>query len=1484
MESSMPQLNEQYGLYKQEFEKDNCGFGLIVNKYGHKTHQLLSTALSALGKMKHRGAVAADGVSGDGCGILFKIDHDFYRNKANQEGIICNERFATGLLFLNPESQHASTQIDEIYRLAEKYSLDIAGIHKVQSDQSYLGQQALEICPDIQQIYINCHNDMCSNVFEERLYVLRRALESMFSDDAYFYIPSLSAKTIIYKGLVTPENLPYFYPVLNNKDLKTDLCIFHQRFSTNTLPQWQLAQPFRYLAHNGEINTIKGNRNWVNANGSRLLNKLKSYKDILLPITTNKVSDSASLDNVAEALYLNGMPLMHTLRIMVPPAWQNRDDMDPDLRAFYEFYGMHMGAWDGPAGIVTTDGRFAICVLDRNGLRPARWHENIHGDITIASEAGVYDESIEVIKKGRVGPGQMIAIDTESGAFLSSEDIEKNLKNQFPYKQWLSTGVVPLNRQTDYTAFSSYTPEKLNTYTKLFDLYYEEKETVIQALAESANEAIGSMGDDAPIAILGKKNRSLYEFFRQQFAQVTNPPIDSLRETVVMSLKTFVGRLGNFTKPTSELAKRIVLESPVLSNSAYYRLLQQLEHATEIISLNYPNKTSFEQALEDIGQKVLKSIEKQKHIIVLDDENIQENHYPIHALLATGYVHHLLNRLQMRCDVNLIIKTATTRDPHQFACLLAYGATAILPYLSYQVVNTLVDSNSLTTKDKTLARRNYRYGINKGLKKIMSKMGISTMTSYRGAQLFEIIGLDNNVVDKCFHGTVSRLSGLSFIELAQQQRTLMEDAFSRENELKQKGRYRFSANGEYHAYNPEVTLKLQAAASTGDYEKYLEYKNAVDQRGTQMLRDFFTFKPSQAIDINEVMPLEDIFKQFDSAGMSLGAISPEAHEAMAEAMNSLGGKSNSGEGGEAKERHGSIKRSKIKQVASGRFGVTPEYLVNAEVIQIKIAQGAKPGEGGQLPGGKVNNLIAKLRFSVPGVTLISPPPHHDIYSIEDLAQLIFDLKQINPDAFISVKLVSEAGVGTIAAGVVKAYAAMITISGHDGGTGASPLSSIIYAGTPWEMGLTETHQTLLKNDLRNKITLQVDGGLKTGLDIIKGAILGAESFAFGTAPMIALGCKYLRICHLNNCATGVATQDDVLRKRYFKGTVEKLKNFFTLVAMDVREHLALLGVRHLKELVGRVDLLQVLDKEAQQYGLDLSAILTHTQKPSEKHTFQGQKNMPFDQAKLAHLILKECQNAIDHDKAFTQSYKIANTDRSIGAMLSGYIAKAYGNEGLRKPISLDFNGTAGQSFGAFNVKGLTLNLTGEANDYVGKSASGGTIIIKPPKNALFDPRMSPIIGNTCLYGATGGRLFAYGQAGERFAVRNSGAIAISEGAGDHCCEYMTGGIVVILGETGINFGAGMTGGISFVLDQEHQFVDRYNNEFIKLYRIQSERMQDYQDMLYKLMQSYFEHTESKTAKSILDNFNDYLRHFWLVSADTIEVSDILVRQTEKTVN
>ncbi|MDR2319613.1 MAG: glutamate synthase large subunit, partial [Pseudomonas sp.] len=1250
----------------------------------------------------------------------------------------------------------------------------------------------------------------------------------------------------------------------------------------NTLPKWPLAQPFRFLAHNGEINTITGNRNWAMARRTKFANDLIPDLEELGPLVNRVGSDSSSMDNMLELMVTGGIDLFRGVRMLVPPAWQNVETMDADLRAFYEYNSMHMEPWDGPAGIVMTEGRHAVCLLDRNGLRPARWVTTTNGYITIASEIGVWGyQPEEVLAKGRVGPGQILAVDTETGQILDTDAIDNRLKSRHPYKRWLRQHATRIQATlTDDQGVASYDADQLKQYMKMFQVTFEERDQVLRPLGEQGQEAVGSMGDDTPMAVLSQRVRSPYDFFRQQFAQVTNPPIDPLREAIVMSLEICLGAERNIFQESPEHASRVILSSPVIS-PAKWRSLMSLEREgfdRQLIDLNYEEGVGLEAAIRNIADQAEEAVRAGKTQLVLSDRYIAPGKLPVHASLAVGAVHHRLTEQGLRCDSNILVETATARDPHHFAVLLGFGASAVYPYLAYEVLADLIRTGEVLG-DLDEVFKYYRKGISKGLLKILSKMGISTIASYRGAQLFEAIGLAEEVVGLSFKGVSSRIKGARFEDLESDQKLLAAEAWSARKPIQQGGLLKFVHGGEYHAYNPDVVNTLQAAVQQGDYAKFKEYTTLVDTRPVSMIRDLLKVKVAdQPLPLEQIEPLEAILKRFDSAGISLGALSPEAHEALAEAMNRLGARSNSGEGGEDPSRYGTIRSSKIKQVATGRFGVTPEYLVNAEVLQIKVAQGAKPGEGGQLPGGKVNGLIAKLRYAVPGVTLISPPPHHDIYSIEDLAQLIYDLKQVNPQALVSVKLVAEAGVGTIAAGVAKAYADLITISGYDGGTGASPLTSIKYAGAPWELGLAETHQTLRGNDLRGKVRVQTDGGLKTGLDVIKAAILGAESFGFGTAPMIALGCKYLRICHLNNCATGVATQNDKLRKDHYIGTVDMVINFFTFVAEETREWLAKLGVRSLGELIGRTDLLDVLpgDTERQQY-LDLSPLLGSSHIPADKPQFcEVDKNPPFDQGELAEKMVEMAMPAIRDQAGGEFNLDICNCDRSIGARVSGEIARLHGNQGMAAaPITFRFKGTAGQSFGVWNAGGLNLHLEGDANDYVGKGMTGGKLTIVPPAGSPFETQHSAIVGNTCLYGATGGKLFAAGTAGERFAVRNSGAHAVVEGTGDHCCEYMTGGFVCVLGKTGYNFGSGMTGGFAYVLDMDNSFVDKLNHELVEIQRISGEAMEAYRSHLARVLAEYVEETGSEWGRELSENLDDYVRRFWLVKPKAANLKQLL---------
>ncbi|MDC0663062.1 glutamate synthase large subunit [Marinobacter sp. SS21] len=1471
------------GLYHPDEFRDNCGFGLIAHMKGEASHKLLQTAIESLTCMTHRGGIAADGKTGDGCGLLIQSPDAFLRKAAKTAfGKAPGELFAVGQVFLNPDENQAAAGRAAVEKRLVEQGLEVIGWREVPTDSDCLGPMALDCLPRIEQVFVEPAGK-AERDFAISLFVGRRHAERDMAEDSEFYICSLSHRTLSYKGLMMPADLANFYKDLGDPELETAICVFHQRFSTNTMPRWPLAQPFRYLAHNGEINTVEGNRNWALARAAKFSSPDLPDLQTLQPLVNLTGSDSSSMDNMLEVLLAGGVDLFRAARMMIPPAWQNVDTMDSDLRAFYEYNSMHMEPWDGPAGLVLSDGRYAVCMLDRNGLRPARWVITKDDFITLASEIGTYGYQPEdVVAKGRVGPGQMLAIDTESGEVLHTKDIDDRLKAAQPYKQWLRENGLrveaTLNQQTP--EFKLMESDELLVHQKMFMVSFEERDQVLRPLAENGQEAVGSMGDDTPMAVLSSRVRHVGDYFRQKFAQVTNPPIDPLREAIVMSLETCLGAERNVFEESPEHANRIILSTPVLSPAKYLRVVNNDRPGFEVarIRLSYRPEVGLEQAIRNVCDEAEQAVRAGKVLLVLSDKDLNEDELPVNALMATAAVHHHLVHKGLRCDSNLIVETGWARDPHHFAVLFGFGATAVYPYLAYQVLNDLIRTGELLM-DPIEAKNNYRKGINKGLMKILSKMGISTITSYRGAQLFEAIGLADDVVDLCFKGVPSRIQGAGFYDFQQDQEQLAAVAWKRRKPISQGGLLKYIHGEEYHAFNPDVVRTLQDAVTSGEYGQYQEYAALVNQRPVATLRDLLTFRQDvQAIELSEVEPVEAIFPRFDSAAMSLGALSPEAHEALAVAMNTLGGRSNSGEGGEDAARYGTERRSKIKQVASGRFGVTAEYLRSAEVMQIKVAQGAKPGEGGQLPGGKVNDLIARLRYSVPGVTLISPPPHHDIYSIEDLAQLIFDLKQVNPEALVSVKLVSEPGVGTIAAGVAKAYADLITVSGYDGGTAASPLTSIRYAGSPWELGLSETQQALRANDLRGKIRLQTDGGIKTGLDVVKAAILGAESFGFGTTPMVALGCKYLRICHLNNCATGVATQNDHLREEHFKGTVEMAMNFFRFVAEETREWLAKLGVRSLEELVGRVDLLERLPGDTpRQQKLDLSSLLSNDLIPADKpHTCQVERNVPFDEGKLAEQMVEDMAEAIANRQGGTWSYKVTNCDRSIGARLSGEIAAQHGNQGMvDAPITLELTGTAGQSFGVWNVGGLNLNLEGDANDYVGKGMTGGTLVVRPPKDSGFKTQETSIVGNTCLYGATGGKLFAAGTAGERFGVRNSGAHAVVEGAGDHCCEYMTGGLITVLGATGHNFGAGMTGGFAYVLDQDNTFVDKYNHELVEIQRIASEDMEPYRNHLRSVIREHVAETHSAWAEHILDNFDDYIGRFWLVKPKAANLRSLL---------
>ena len=1472
------------GLYKETYERDSCGFGLIASLDDAPSHALVRTAITSLNRLTHRGAIAEDGKTGDGCGLLLKRPESFLRAVAAETGIRLTERFASGLVFLSRDFQTAGEARVVLASELQRQGLEVAGWRRVWVNREACGAEALKTVPAIEQLFVNCATDLDEPAFNRRLFIARRLAEKALAADPAFYVPSLSASTIVYKGMVMPEHLTSFYPDLADPRLESSVAVFHQRFSTNTLPQWRLAHPYRYLAHNGEINTIQGNRNWAQARGPLLRSPHLPDLHQLLPLVSLTGSDSQSLDNMLEVLLMGGLDPLHAMRLLMPPAWHGLDTIDPDLRAFYEYYSVHMEPWDGPAGVVLTDGRYAVCTLDRNGLRPARYCITRDRCLTIASETGVWDYAPEdVVRKGKLGPGDMIALDLESGELLTSQDIDQQLKSRHPYKRWLREGVRYL--ESDLVdarlAAEPMDRETLSLYQKMFNVTQEERDDIIRVLAMDENEAVGSMGDDTPMPVLSHQVRPLYDYFRQQFAQVTNPPIDPLRETVVMSLQTQIGPECNIFVPAPGHARQVVLGSPILSQRKLRQILAIEEVTHEFLDLQYEPAEGLKRAILRLCAQAESAVREGKLVLLLSDRYLVKGRVPAHALLVTGAVHQHLVKSGLRCKCNLLVETGTAREPHHFACLIGYGATAVYPYMAYQVLFEMMRRGrvKLDFAARLEVGRRYRAGLRKGLFKIMSKMGISTIASYRSSQLFEIVGLADEVVELCFTGTESRVGGADFDDLAADSGELAARAWNPRESLPQGGLLKYVHGGEYHMYNPDVIASLQAAVISGESAHYRQFARLVNDRPPSTFRDLLALKPARApLPIEEVEPAEAILARFDSAGMSLGALSPEAHEALAIAMNRLGARSNSGEGGEDPARYRTERNSKIKQVASGRFGVTPEYLVNAEVLQIKIAQGAKPGEGGQLPGHKVNDMIATLRFARAGVGLISPPPHHDIYSIEDLAQLIFDLKQVNPAALVSVKLVAEPGVGTVAAGVAKAYADLITISGYDGGTGASPLSSIKYAGTPWELGLAETHQTLRANDLRHRVRLQTDGGLKTGLDVIKAAIIGAESFGFGTAPMVALGCKYLRICHLNNCATGVATQHEVLRSKYFTGLPEMVINYFRFVAEEVRELLAALGVRSLADIIGRTEYLEpVAGTTPRQRKLNLSPILSTAGLARTAAQFcTTPSNAPFDKGALAERMVRDMLPAIETKSGGEWHYELRNFNRSIGARVSGEIARRWGNYGMRDaPLAVRCTGNAGQSFGVWNAGGLHLYLEGDANDYVGKGMAGGRIVLRHPRVAHYSARETVIMGNTCLYGATGGELYAAGVAGERFAVRNSGALAVIEGAGDHCCEYMTGGAVCVLGRTGVNFGAGFTGGFAYVLDLERNFVDRYNHELIDISRIHPEAMQSHVQHLEALLERHVAETRSDWATEVTNDLRTYLPKFWVVKPKAASIDSLI---------
>ena len=1458
--------------------KDNCGFGLMADLKNRPSHENLEDAITSLERMMHRGAVAADGKTGDGSGLLLSMPNRFMRKVASEKDIDLPEKYAVAMIFTKDLED-----IDTFVEKCEENDLKVLLRREVPVDTDALGKQALETLPHIIQVFVSANALMSSKRFDAMLYLTRKECEHKLVEKKDFYIPTFSSKVIAYKGLVMPTHIKHFYKDLRDEDFRISFALFHQRFSTNTLPQWRLAQPFRTIAHNGEINSVEANRFNVQIKSEQIESEIFTPEELkrLLPILQVGASDSASLDNMFEFLLANGVDFFKAARSLVPAPWQNAPHMDSDLRAFYEYTSTAMEAWDGPAAVSLTDGRHIGCLIDRNGLRPSKYVITQNHKIYITSEYGTIDlDENNVKERGRLQSGEMIGLDLKHGKVLKEDDINDYLKSSQNYSKWLNTDMEYLQEYIDESFLDTqdYEFEDIEKRQKYFNITYEALDQMIEPMAKDGKEPVGSMGDDTPLACFSQVNRNFTDFFRQKFAQVTNPPIDPYREKIVMSLETGFGHIHNILDEKPQYAKRLKVVSPILMQEKFGVLNSFGNPSSPRYDSYYKNRvfpttftSNLKTSLEELAKVVVSAVKEDSvSVVILDDREINENVKLIPMAMAVGYINTRLLNEGIRHHVSLVAVSGEVYDPHMAAVMIGYGATAIYPYMMYASVVSLYARKGLTKYQMQVKLKNTQKALNAGLLKIMSKMGICTIASYRNSRLFDAIGLSDEIIEDCFEGSHSDLAGLTYEDIEKRVEKQHFDAFFDDKHmfpLELGGFYKYIDGGEYHDYGPATTKAMhnKQAKTKEDISDFDKLKELVNSRDKKFIRDFFEFNSDKkAIDIKEVEPQEEIFKRFASAAMSCGSISPEAHEAMAMAMNTIGGMSNSGEGGEDPARFNTLKNSKIKQVASGRFGVTPGYLRSAQEIQIKVAQGAKPGEGGQLPGHKVTPLIASLRHTVEGVTLISPPPHHDIYSIEDLAQLIFDLKQINPEAKITVKLVSTIGVGTIAAGVAKAYADRIVISGADGGTGAAPLTSIKHTGNPWEMGLSEAHNALKANHLREFVHVQTDGGLKTGLDVVKAALLGAESYAFGTAALTLLGCKILRICHTNKCSVGVATQDEDLRE-HFTGTVERLISYFTFVAQEVREILASLGYKSIEEIVGRSDLLKIIDDDFAK-KFDFQNIL---RKIDGIDTCQKESNKPYDKNKFEKEILKKVHRTIEKPNTpIKVKETICNLNRSFGTLISGEIAKFYGDSGLPDgSINILLKGIAGQSFGALLSKGMNLYLDGSANDYVGKGMNGGKIII----NTLHQGPDFAGAGNTCLYGATGGKLYVRAAVGERFGVRNSGCTAVVEGTGDNACEYMTGGIVVILGNTGVNFGAGMTGGLSFVYDPEKSFVDKMNQELIESVRIDTDDTERERLFLKRLLMDYLNETESEMAESILENFRAEIRNFWMVKPKNMTV-------------
>ena len=1474
------------GLYDASHEHDACGVGMVVNIHGNKSHELVDNALKVLENMRHRGAEGADGRTGDGAGIMLQIPHEFIL----LQGIPVPEKgkYGTGLVFLpkDPVRQQAilSIMIEEI----EREGLQLMHLRNVPTNPSCLGEAALSTEPDIKQVFITGVTDDKLTTFERTLYIIRKKIERRVNDSD-FYVCSLSSKNIIYKGMLSSMQVRQYFPDLTNNYFTSGLALVHSRFSTNTFPTWSLAQPFRLLAHNGEINTIRGNRSWMKARESVLSSEtLGDIRDIS-PIIQPGMSDSASLDNVFEFFVMSGLSLPHAMAVMVPESFNDKNPIPEDLKAFYEYHSILMEPWDGPAALLFSDGRYAGGLLDRNGLRPARYTITKNDTMVVASEVGVMDfDPTEIAEKGRLQPGKILLIDTQEGKIYYDGEIKDRLAKAHPYRQWLSTNRIQLEKLHSGRKVDNSVPDLIRHEIE-FGFGEEDVDGTIVPMSTKGQEPTASMGNDTPLAVLSDKPQIFFNYFRQQFAQVTNPAIDSIRENLVMSLSEYIGRVGTgILTPDETNCKMVRLPHPILTNTQLDILCNIRYKGFNTVKLPIifecsKGEDGLREALDELCKQAERSVDDGYNYIILSDRDIDAEHAAIPSLLAVSAVHHYLISVGKRVQTALIVESGEIREVMHAALLLGYGASALCPYLTYAILDDLVKKGKIQENYET-AEANYIKAVKKGLFKIMAKMGISTIRSYRGAKIFESIGLSESLLKTYFGTEISTVGGIGLATIARDAIALHNKAFEKDintDFLPNNGQFHWRRDGIQHAWNPETIAKLQLATRTGNYDKFKEFSKLADEKEEPIfLRDFFDFRRSP-IDINEVEPVESIVKHFVTGAMSFGALSKEAHEALALAMNKLGARSNTGEGGEDSERfHSTIDgislSSKTKQVASGRFGVTTEYLVNAEEIQIKVAQGAKPGEGGQLPGFKVNEVIAKTRHSIPGISLISPPPHHDIYSIEDLAQLIFDLKNVNPKAAISVKLVAESGVGTIAAGVAKAKGDLIVISGAEGGTGASPASSMRFAGISPEIGLSETQQTLVKNGLRGQVRLQVDGQLKTGRDVIMMALLGAEEFSFGTAPLIVLGCVMMRKCNLNTCPMGVATQDPKLRA-HFRGHYKYVINYFTFLAQEVREYLAQMGARSLNEIVGHTELIVPRHEQGgtKAAALDFSRLLFKEQGDTTLYHTKEQKHDLNDV--LDQQLIRGAQRAITDGEEVNLDFAIKNTDRAVGAMLSGMIAEKYGNAGLPdKTVNVKFKGSAGQSFGAFLTHGVDFKLEGECNDYFAKGLSGGRVSILPPIRSNFAAEDNIIAGNTGLYGATGGELYVNGKVGERFGVRNSGAIAVIEGAGDHCCEYMTGGRVVVLGETGRNFAAGMSGGVAYVWDKNHNFDYFCNMDMVEINLVDDS---SYRKELHELIRQHYLYTGSKLARTMLDDWNRYVEDF--IQVVPIEYKRVLQEEQVK---